>query len=163
MGRILLILTLVVGWTGAGLAGDRSPLWPDIPKATGAPHPEGNAYWRKYHPDMLKHDRDLTMREGEREVQASLKQCFECHAVKDEAGAYVSYEDERNFCRVCHDYAAVKVDCFMCHRSTPEEGLAQSALAPQAATAGDETRNLIAYLEKLDAQVRTPSEPEATR
>lgn len=163
MARILLVLALVLGWAGDTFAEERSSLLPDVPAATGDPHPEGNEYWRKNHPRLLLHDRDLTMREGEREVQASLKQCFECHAVKDEAGAYVSYEDERNFCRVCHDYAAVKVDCFMCHRSTPEEGLAQSALAPQAPAGGDETRNLIAYLEKLDSQVRTSSEPEATR
>ncbi len=94
---------------------------PTLPEATGDPHPEGNDYMRKYHMELMKHDRDMTLRDGDREIEASLKECFDCHTVKDErTGAPVTYEDERHFCRTCHDYVAVKVDCFMCHRSTPE-------------------------------------------
>lgn len=99
-------------------------LWkygPTMPEATGEPHPQGNEFMRKYHMELMKHDRDLTMYDGIRETDGSLKACFDCHTVKDEeTGDPVTYEDERHFCRTCHDYAAVKVDCFMCHRSTPE-------------------------------------------
>lgn len=118
LGRLLLIGALLPG--GAVAAGERSPLWPDIPAATGQPHPEGREYWRRNHMDLMRHDRDLTMREGERAIGASLKGCFDCHAARDAAGQVLSYADAGHFCRSCHDYAAVRVDCFMCHRSTPE-------------------------------------------
>jgi hypothetical protein len=97
------------------------PYGPTLPEATGEPHPEGNEYMRKYHMELMKHDRDITMRDGVRDIDASLKECFDCHTVTDErTGDPVTYKDERHFCRTCHDFVAVKVDCFMCHRSTPE-------------------------------------------
>ena len=120
MIRFLLSLALLLGSAWGVLGQERSPLWPDIPKATGKPHPEGNAYWRRNHMRLMKHDRDLTMRSGDRTIGASLKACFECHSTKASDGAYVTYQDEAHFCRSCHDYAAVKVDCFTCHRSTPD-------------------------------------------
>ena len=40
--------------------------------------------------------------------------------VKDAEGMAVSVKDERHFCRTCHDFAAVTVDCFQCHASKPE-------------------------------------------
>lgn len=120
MIRLLLSLVLILGAVQGASAEERSSLWPEIPKATGAPHPEGNEYWRRNHMNLMRHDRDLTMRQGDRQIEASLKECFTCHAAKDEAGQVVTYESEKHFCRACHDFAAVKVDCFMCHRSTPE-------------------------------------------
>ena len=95
-------------------------LGPVIPKATGDSHPEGNTYMRRWHMDMMKHDRDVTVYQGVRPVGASLDGCFDCHTVRDDAGLPVTAADERHFCRTCHDYAAVKVDCFDCHRSTPD-------------------------------------------
>ena len=118
MRAITLILGLMLGFAGLSV-----PVFadaPEIPKATGEPHPEGNDWWRRWHMEQMKHDRDETMYEGKRDVSGSLTECFECHTVKDEAGTPVTYEDERHFCRTCHDYVAVKVDCFMCHRSTPD-------------------------------------------
>ena len=149
MGRLLLILSLVLA--GAVSAGEHSSLWPDIPAATGQPHAEGNEYWRRHHMDLMRHDRDLSLREGERQIGASLKGCFDCHAAKDDAGQVVTYASDRHFCRSCHDYAAVKVDCFTCHRSTPEgvdEGAAHAALMPRA-PAGD-TGAITAWLGRID-------------
>ena len=149
--RLILAILIALGLTGPVHA-DEHELWPDVPKATGEPHPEGNEYWRKNHPRLLKHDRDLTMYQGERQVQASLKQCFDCHAVKDESGQPVTYADERNFCRVCHDFAAVKVDCFMCHRSTPE-GVDETALQERA-DARSLPERITAYLEGFEGAAR---------
>ena len=118
MRAIALILGLMLGF--AGLSAPAIAQAPEVPKATGEPHPEGNAWMRRWHMEQMKHDRDQTMYAGDREVRASLGECFDCHTVKDESGTPVTYEDERHFCRTCHDYVAVKVDCFMCHRSTPE-------------------------------------------
>ncbi len=107
-------------------------LGPVIPKATGDSHPEGNTYMRRWHMEMMKHDRDVTVYQGVRPVGASLDGCFDCHTVRDDAGLPVTAADERHFCRTCHDYAAVKVDCFDCHRSTPadfEEPRAHASLS----------------------------------
>ncbi|MCA0869243.1 hypothetical protein LCL97_00250 [Seohaeicola saemankumensis] len=145
MVRLLLPLVLMLA-AGMSAAGDRSSLWPDVPKATGAPHAEGNAYWRKHHMEMMRHDRDLTMRDGDRMIAASLKGCFDCHTVTDETGATVTYASEKHFCRSCHDFAAVKVDCFMCHRSTPDgvdETVDHAALTDRRA--GD----ILAYLRAI--------------
>nr|AFI78401.1 sulfur oxidation protein DsrJ [uncultured bacterium ws101A12] len=120
MARVLLIFGLFLAAAIPAAAQDAG-LGPAIPKATGEPHPEGNGFWRRNHMDLMKHDRDLTMYDGDREILASLSECFECHTATDTAGTPVTYEDPGHFCRTCHDFAAVKVDCFMCHRSTPED------------------------------------------
>lgn len=125
------ILVLWSALAGAAWAGESSSLLPEVPKGSGDPHAEGNLFWREHHMDMMYHDRDRTVRFGDREIRASLKGCFDCHAVKDDAGQYVTVRSEKHFCRVCHDYAAVKVDCFMCHRSTPD-GVDEHALEGEA-------------------------------
>ena len=50
----------------------------------------------------MKHDRDLTMRDGDRAIPgASLKECFDCHAVKDEQGTPVTYAERRRISAGC--------------------------------------------------------------
>lgn len=162
MHRLVLILGLMLTWTGTAGAEERSSLWPDIPAATGEAHAEGNAYWRRNHMDLMRHDRDLTVHDGEREIGASLKGCFDCHAAKDEAGKVLTYADEGHFCRSCHDYAAVKVDCFMCHRSTPEgvdEGAAHASALPAKRIGGAQAGSILAYLEQVEQRVN----PEASQ
>ena len=86
----LAFLALLIGAAAPGAAQEaRSSLLPEVPRATGAPHPEGNEYWRRNHMDLMRHDRDLTLRAGQREIGASLKGCFECHAATDDAGQIV--------------------------------------------------------------------------
>ncbi len=135
MLRFALILAVLTGMTAGSVGADESSdLWPDIPAASGAPHPEGNQWWRENHMDLLRHDRDMTVREGDRDIDASLKECFTCHAATDESGAVVTYESEKHFCRACHEFVAVQVDCFMCHRSTPDgvdESVIQSIIRPK--------------------------------
>jgi len=119
---ILLFLTLFLSASFAQEKAQSSFL-PNIPKASGKPHPEGNEFMRKYHMDLLKHDRDLTVKNGVRDIDDSLAQCVTCHEVKDENNKPVTYESEEYFCRVCHDYVAVKIDCFSCHNSVPDESV----------------------------------------
>lgn len=71
---------------------------------------------RREHPDMLKHQRDLTMHEGIRTRKYSLKECVECHAGVKTA----SVIGAKGFCQSCHDYASVRIDCFGCHASKPK-------------------------------------------
>lgn len=68
---------------------------------------------RRTHMDLLKHQRDKTMHEGERHAKVSLNGCIECHASKTNGSVLGS---NQNFCQGCHAYAAVKLDCFECHQ-----------------------------------------------
>ncbi|MCP3970911.1 MAG: hypothetical protein GY717_11475 [Rhodobacteraceae bacterium] len=148
---IRLALILVLGLTGMVSAEERSSLWPSVPAATGEPHAEGNEFWRKNHMDMMRHDRDLTMRMGDRQVGASLKACFDCHTVRDDEGHVVTYRDERHFCRSCHDFAAVRVDCFTCHRSTPD-GVDEGEAHAMTQAAPAEPGAIAAFLNRLAGQ-----------
>ena len=77
---------------------------------------EDTATMRREHPDMLRHQRDLTMREGIRTRAHSLKECVDCHA-STKTGSVLG---EKGFCQSCHDYASVRIDCFGCHASKPK-------------------------------------------
>lgn len=67
---------------------------------------------RRNHMLMLIHQRDRTLRQGIRGEKASLNGCIECHANK----ATGSVLGKDGFCESCHNYAAVKLDCWDCHQ-----------------------------------------------
>ena len=67
---------------------------------------------RRNHMEMLKHQRDRTMRQGIRGEKASLNECINCHASK-QTGSVLGKD---GFCQECHSYAAVKLDCWDCHQ-----------------------------------------------
>ncbi|SDJ25748.1 hypothetical protein [Aliiruegeria lutimaris] len=159
MLRALVFLGLLLALAAPVSAQDFAGLGPEIPKATGDPHPEGNRVMRRRHMEMMRHDRDMTMHDGEREIDASISECFECHSVKDEAGGYVTYESEKHFCRACHDFVAVKVDCFMCHRSTPE-GFEEPALHAMGSSAEQDIDLARTYLEGLAGEHTESGRPE---
>ncbi|MBS4097161.1 MAG: hypothetical protein KGZ83_10055 [Sulfuricella sp.] len=73
-------------------------------------------FMRRNHMDLLKHQRNDTMRKGIRTTQFSLKGCIDCHA-SPVNNSVIGTND--NFCQGCHSYAAVKLDCFECHSSKP--------------------------------------------
>jgi hypothetical protein len=75
---------------------------------------------RKNHMKELVHHRDDTLREGVRTKKYSLAECINCHVSKDEKGAMPNFGEDKHFCSSCHNYAAVKVDCFQCHNDKPE-------------------------------------------
>jgi hypothetical protein len=77
---------------------------------------EDTALMRREHPDLLKHQRDLTMHEGIRTKKYSLKECVQCHASK-KTGSVLG---EKGFCQSCHAYASVTIDCFNCHEPKPK-------------------------------------------
>ncbi|MBU6207342.1 MAG: hypothetical protein KGQ42_06610, partial [Alphaproteobacteria bacterium] len=74
---------------------------------------------RRDHMKLLLQGRDMTVHQGLRGQKYSLEGCVNCHTVRDEHGQPVGYDDPRHFCRSCHGYAAVKIDCFECHSSKP--------------------------------------------
>ena len=86
-------------------------------------------YMRRNHMNILKHQRDETMRKGIRGSQDSLKNCVDCHVNPKTNSVASSKED---FCMGCHSYAAVKLDCFECHSRKPKAaaGAAPPVVAP---------------------------------
>lgn len=135
--------------TGAAIAQERSPLLPVVPKATGEAHPEGNAFMRINHMYLLRHDRTETVRQGNRDTKYSLKECVTCHAVKGPDALPISVKEEGHFCRACHDYAAVKIDCFQCHNSKPELDETQAVLSRPQPDVGPDAAAMTAYLNEV--------------
>lgn len=82
------------------------------------------AEMRRTHMELLKHQRDDTVRGGIRGAKASLKECIACHASQKTGSVAASGS---NFCISCHQYAAVKIDCFECHSSKPHLATAGGA------------------------------------
>lgn len=78
------------------------------------------SFMRRNHMKLLLHKRDDTMRNGVRTKKESLQGCINCHVTKNEAGKAIKVSDPKHFCAACHQYTAVKLDCFECHRSTPD-------------------------------------------
>ena len=129
---VALFAVLLLG-TGLQLTIDPAgaqPAWmPNPPKALPGTKCDADPKWmRIWHMRKLVHKRDQTLREGIRTKKFSLKRCITCHAVKDESGKFLTVKDERHFCRSCHDYAAVRIDCFDCHASRPDKKTGQGAM-----------------------------------
>ncbi|EDN71421.1 electron transport protein DsrJ [Beggiatoa sp. PS] len=80
---------------------------------------------RSDHGHILKHHRDETMHKGVRTKKHSLVGCIDCHVTTDQNGNYPSITSQEHFCRSCHTYAAVSIDCFQCHASKPLEESSQ--------------------------------------
>jgi hypothetical protein len=97
---------------------------PAPPKGKGNKCVADTDFMRRNHMTMLDHQRDGTVHEGIRTKQFSLKKCIACHAVQGPDARPVTIKSPKHFCRSCHDYAAVKIDCFECHASRPEPGTA---------------------------------------
>ena len=80
---------------------------------------------RRNHMEMLKHQRDRSLRQGIRGEPASLNACIGCHASK-KTGSVLGGKE--NFCESCHSYVAVKLDCWDCHQ--PKAGYKAAGVRP---------------------------------
>ena len=107
----------VSGVTEPGAGGVPVPV---IPRGRGEACVEDTAFMRRNHMSLLKHQRDETMRQGIRGNPYSLEECLACHAVAGPDAQPLTVDSPQHFCRSCHDYAAVSIDCFQCHASRPE-------------------------------------------
>lgn len=113
--------------TAAGIdhARRNAELAPTIePAARGEQCIADPALMRRSHMDMLRHQRDETVRQGIRGASASLKGCIDCHASARTGSVAKAPSD---FCVSCHSYAAVEIDCFGCHASRPVHQAAATA------------------------------------
>ena len=155
MRRWVLILMLAVA--GPVLAGEepvaqapspqqpagRTPM-PTPAKGKGDSCVAPVEWMRRNHMKALVHQRNATVHEGLRGAKFSLKDCVSCHVVPDSQGRAVPVSDPKHFCRSCHDYAAVSIDCFECHASRPEEAAKGAQLG---ASSAHDIAALVQYLE----------------
>jgi hypothetical protein len=116
----LVVALAVAGAAVPAAADSRTPL-PKIVKGKGDQCVEPVEVMRKDHMKFLLHQRDDTVHEGIRTKRHSLKGCVDCHSVRDAGGKPVPVTDPGQFCQSCHSYAAVHLDCFSCHATTPEK------------------------------------------
>lgn len=100
---------------------------PSLEKGKGDKCVEDTQYMRRNHMDLLKHQRDKTMRAGIRTTQHSLKGCVDCHASEKTGSVAASKED---FCAACHVYTGVKLDCWDCHATKPGKRPVAQSLQP---------------------------------
>lgn len=91
---------------------------PQLDRARSGPCVEDPKVMRKAHMEMLRHDRDATVRRGIRDRKESLAGCVDCHASRVDGRVVGS---DKHFCQGCHSYAAVRLDCFECHSSRARE------------------------------------------
>ena len=113
---MVLAITILPGQAGAGES--RVPL-PVLAKAAkGKQCVEPAAVMRRNHMKYLMHQREETVRQGIRGKKYSLRQCTECHATADPNIDGGKVRTLQPFCNQCHEYAAVKPDCFSCHNPT---------------------------------------------
>ncbi|MCY4421372.1 MAG: hypothetical protein OXC42_09050 [Gammaproteobacteria bacterium] len=78
---------------------------------------------RRQHFEYILDHRDKTVVEGIRTKQYSLIGCIDCHITPNEEGVYARYSQETHFCASCHQFAAVRIDCFQCHADRPAEAI----------------------------------------
>ena len=112
-------------------------------------------FMRRNHMHLLGHKRNATMRQGIRTQDASLRACVECHAKQDDAGKSIPVNAQGQFCSSCHEYAAVKLDCFECHRTTPENlpTSSSSNLHPQINSKSSLFANKVSEFENLQLYI----------
>jgi len=116
------------------IADDTGPL-AGVPKPRAKANPEFGCVrpeedMRKHHMQYLLHHRDETLRQGIRTKQFSLAECVNCHITPKADGQYARFGEKEHFCSSCHTYAAVRIDCFECHRDTPDpEKIQEGAMA----------------------------------
>ena len=124
MVALILVLLLVVlaglngvlDASGEEGVGKGVPM-PVIARGQGDSCVDDPEFLRRYHMTVLQRQHDESQLTGMPGEKYSLKECVACHAVKGSDGRIVTADSPEHFCRSCHDYAAVKIDCFECHRS----------------------------------------------
>ena len=121
--RSILVVTGLGLLLGSPVAG-AADLLPEIPPAKARVSEtqgcvEPTDVMRHNHMKFLLRHRDATLREGIRTKKYSLMECINCHVPDPDSPEAVHYGNPKHFCSSCHTYAAVRIDCFECHRDTP--------------------------------------------
>ncbi|WP_165873492.1 Hdr-like menaquinol oxidoreductase cytochrome c subunit [Parasulfuritortus cantonensis] len=118
LAALLGVSALFVAHTPMAAAGVDKPE-PVIAKAKTEHCIRDEDFMIRHHPDLLKHQRDDTLRRGIRSGDFSLKRCMECHS--NNAADHAAIKTD---CDSCHAYAAVQLDCWDCHAKRPAKAKA---------------------------------------
>jgi hypothetical protein len=152
--RLVVMLTMLL--TAAVLAlplttaAAGEPDWvPKPPRGRGEKCVADTTWMRRNHMTALMHHRDETVHEGIRTKRFDLTGCIDCHAVKGADGKPVTFASPKHFCRICHDYAAVQIDCFECHASRPEAKTASTGEAAPERSPASGVAALAQYLRSM--------------
>jgi len=119
-------LIVALGVAGVFAAETKQPARVALPKVTierGEKCVEPTGDMRRNHMSYILHQRDETMHRGIRTTWHSLKNCVNCHASR-QTGSVIGRD---GFCASCHEYAAVRIDCFECHTPLRQQ---QAAATP---------------------------------
>ena len=120
-GVLLALLSIALGLGATAKAEEEGDFV--LPSSTAASLEncvEPTEYMRRNHFELIRHQRDLTVYGGIRGTKHSLAGCVSCHVGYDSSGVPVEIDAEGQFCRSCHDYAAVDMNCFDCHATVPD-------------------------------------------
>jgi predicted CXXCH cytochrome family protein len=131
------------------LGGD-APWLPKPARGQGEKCVADTDFMRRNHMTVLMHQRDDTVHDGIRTRRFSLKGCIECHAVKGADDKPVTAASPKHFCRTCHDYTAVRVDCFECHASRPEANAATTGKVASPFSSRTDAAALAQYARSLE-------------
>ena len=132
---VVLLLVALVGLNNVLDASEdegvaKSVPMPVIARGQGDSCVEDTEFMRRNHMTVLQHDHGETAVKEIRSKGYSVKECIACHAVMGPDAKPVTADSPEHFCRSCHDYAAVKIDCFDCHKSRPRRGASRQPREP---------------------------------
>jgi predicted CXXCH cytochrome family protein len=80
---------------------------------------EPTEFMRRNHMELIKHERHIVVHQGIRDSKYKLAGCIECHVAAGSDHTPVSVYAEGQFCRRCHEYAGIDINCFGCHATVP--------------------------------------------
>ena len=115
--RLTIALLMILSFSAASIA---DVTLPSYPKGKGKYCVEPTDVMRRDHFEYLMHHRQISVHLGVRTKKHSLVGCVDCHAAQADDGTYISVNEPGQFCRSCHLYTAVKIDCFSCHAAVPD-------------------------------------------
>lgn len=147
-----MLLTLGLSFGCFSFSGERGPV---IPQGEGEHCVADTEFMRRNHMDLIVHQRDETVIRGLRDEPFSLVECVDCHTRNDAEGKAVRIDAKGEFCASCHEFVAVKIDCFSCHAAVPDGEHGDTALYHQENSEDESTHDLIkravAHLETVDS------------
>ena len=120
-------------------------------------HPEEEM--RRNHMNYILHERDETMHEGVRNEPGSLAACIDCHVQPNEKGEIAGIESKEHFCNSCHQYAAVKIDCFQCHADRPQKFINRSTSTKAYTSTNTKSHNDASLKQQLQDTLAAHKDP----
>ena len=128
MTLVLAVLAAIAAIAPMRVSAESGTFAPRPPRGKGDHCVADTDFMRRNHMSLLLHHRVEAVRRGVHTPLLGLNDCITCHAVTGLDGKPVSFESPQHFCRSCHDYAAVSIDCFECHASRPDESGRRAAV-----------------------------------